>query len=72
MSKTTGIGDAIKAAGSQAKLGALLGVSQQYIAKCAKAGFVPPARAVEIETQLGIPRSRLINPILRDRVGAGE
>lgn len=72
MNKNTGIVDAIRAAGSQAKLGVLLGVSQQYIAKCAKQGYVSPARAVEIETQLGIPRSRLINPILRDRVGAGE
>jgi len=59
---TTGIEDAIKAAGNQAKLGDSLGVTQQTVSLWLKAGYVPNEHIVPIEAQFGIPRGRLINP----------
>lgn len=65
---TTGIEDAITAAGSQAKLGEALGVTQQTVSLWLKAGYVPNEHIVPIEAQFGIPRNRLINPRLADLV----
>jgi len=61
---TTGIEDAIKAAGNQAKLGDALGVTQQTVSLWLKAGYVPNEHIVPIEARFGIPRGRLINPRL--------
>lgn len=60
----TGIGKAVVAAGGQAKLAEVLGVSQQFISVCYKRGWVPMDRAVEIEAQFGINRRDLLNPRL--------
>lgn len=66
----TGIADAITAAGSQALLGAALGVSQQAVAGWLKQGWVPTGRVVEIENQYGVPRVRLVDPKLLDAVSS--
>ena len=62
MNTTTGIIDAVAAAGSQQKLADTLGVSQQAVAEWVKRGYAPITRLVDIEAQYGIPRVRLINP----------
>jgi DNA-binding transcriptional regulator YdaS (Cro superfamily) len=67
-SSPTGIAEALERAGNQIKLAALLGVSQQAISLWLRRGWVPVRRAIEIEAQLGIPRSRLISPRLADLV----
>lgn len=58
----TGIARAISIAGSQAKLGVLLGVSQQAVAQWLKQGFAPEDRVVEIEARTGVGRLALIAP----------
>lgn len=72
MNQTTGIEDAVQAAGGQTQLAKSLGVSQQFISACLKRGYVPARRAVEIEAQFGVPRRRLINPRLVDLVDLGQ
>ena len=58
----TGIGRAVRLAGSQALLADTLGVSQQAVSAWLKQGWVPHLRAVEIETKFGVPRVFLVNP----------
>lgn len=67
-STTCGVDDAIKAAGSQQKLAEQLGVSQQAVSAWLRQRWVPLRRAQEIETLLGVPRARLINPRIADLV----
>lgn len=62
--KQTGVEEAIRAAGGQKQLARILGVTQQFISHCLARGYVPPARAVAIEKELGIPRKRLVSPRL--------
>lgn len=62
--RLSGIGRAIEAAGGQAKLAEVLGVSQQFVSVCFKRGWVPVDRAIEIEAQFGISRRDTINPRL--------
>lgn len=62
---------AVTVAGNQPKMAADLGVSQQCIANWCRLGYVPPARAQEIEMRYGVPRAELINPKLRNALGAG-
>lgn len=69
---TTGIEDAVKAAGSQTGLADALGVTQQFISRCERRGYVPLHRAQEIEALYAIPRARLINPRLLELVDAAE
>jgi transcriptional regulator with XRE-family HTH domain len=64
----SGIADALTQAGNQAQLAERLGVSQQAISIWLRRGWVPVRRALEIEAQFGIPRSRLISPRLADLV----
>ena len=61
---TTGVEDAIRAAGNQASLGNALGVTQQTVSLWLKAGYVPNEHIVAIETLYGVPRAKLINPRL--------
>lgn len=68
----TGIARAISIAGSQAKLGVLLGVSQQAVAQWLKQGFVPGDRVVEIEAQTGVGRLALIAPRVVSLTDAGS
>lgn len=60
----TGIRRAVLKAGGQVKLARLLGVSQQYVSQAVRQGYVSPDRAVEIESELGVPREELVNPKL--------
>jgi len=59
---TTGIADAILAAGGQGALARKLGISQQAVSRWVKRGCVPVPHIVQIETMFGVPRTRLINP----------
>lgn len=56
---------AIEIAGNRAKLARKLGVGRQAIWNWEKQGFVPPARAVEIERLTDVSSLLLINPELR-------
>ena len=47
---------------SQEKLGAKLGVSQAAVSKWLKRGYLPMARAIEVEALYGIPRQNIMNP----------
>lgn len=69
---TTGVLDAVMAAGSQEKLAEKLGVTQQAVSKWLRRGYVPLKRAPEIEAQYGVPRARLINPRVLDLVDVAE
>ena len=62
---------AVEAAGSQMALAAALGVTRMsvYIWLCQ--GYVPPARAKEIEMQFGIPRGDLVSAKVRSNLGLG-
>jgi DNA-binding transcriptional regulator YdaS (Cro superfamily) len=62
----TGIEQAIYNAGSQAKLAAILGCSQQNVGFWLKQGYCPPERIIEVEQATGVGRAQLINPKLLD------
>lgn len=62
MEAKRGIDLAVEAAGSQGKLAAQLGVTQQAVLRWVRLGFVPLRRAQEIEAAFGIPRARLADP----------
>ena len=66
---TTGIQRAVEAAGSVQALAIKLGVTHQAIYKFLRQGWVPPARAMEIETHYAIPRQELVSPRLLGLVG---
>jgi len=68
-SEATGIEEAVRKAGSQTNLAKILGVSQQFVSACVRKGYVPPHRALEIETQLGVSRSRLVNRRIAELMG---
>lgn len=68
MTTNSGIQNALKQAGTQVKLAAALGVSQQIVSMWLKRGWVPLQRAKEIEILYGVPRSTLINPRIADVV----
>lgn len=62
--KPNGIEQAIAAAGSQDKLAAALGVTQQIISVWKFRGFAPVGRAVEMEMLYGVPRILMVSPKL--------
>lgn len=53
---------------SQTELANLLGVTPQAVHLWVRRGFVPPRRALEIESLLGVPRRELLDPALLDLV----
>lgn len=61
----------VRSAGGQPKVAADLGVTQQCIGNWCKKGYVPVARAQEFEMLYGVPRTSIINPKLRNALGAG-
>ena len=64
--QSRGIDLAVEMAGSQAKLAAKVGVTQQAVMKWVKRGYVPLPRAREIEALLGVPRNSLVDPKVLD------
>ena len=60
-----GIERAIAAAGSEAALGELLGVTQQAVNRMKKRGYAPRDRVEQIANAFGIPRADLIDPALK-------
>ncbi len=61
---SSGLQAAIDAAGSQAELGRVLGVTPPAISGWVQAGYVPPPRALQIEALYNIPRRTLLDPAL--------
>lgn len=59
-----GIDKAVEAAGSARRLAMGLGVSHQAVSKWKQRGWVPLARAKEIEEIFNIPRRDLLNPAI--------
>ena len=71
----TGIACAVAAMqeqGGQSELARRVGVTQQAVNKWLRRGWVPALRAVEVEQATGVPRQRLVNPRLRELVGADD
>lgn len=64
----TGIYKAVENAGGVAPLATKLGVKRQGVYPWVRRGYVPPRRAVQIETIYGIPRTELMDPRLVSRV----
>ncbi len=64
----TGIDKAIAAAGSEAKLGDMLGISQQAVNKMKKRGYAPLCRVDQLTNAFRIERDELIDPRLREAV----
>jgi DNA-binding transcriptional regulator YdaS (Cro superfamily) len=62
---------AVAKAGGQPVMAEALGVSQQRVSQWCKQGYVPAARAQEIEHTWGVPRVELLAPKLRNALGAG-
>jgi DNA-binding transcriptional regulator YiaG len=62
---------AIAAAGGPTALARALGVTYQSIDDWRRKGYVPLARAKEIEMQFGIPRNDLVSPKMRSSMGVG-
>lgn len=60
----TGVQEAIRLAGGQRALGALVGATQQAVAKWARKGWVPVGRVIEVEQVTGVKRDRLVKPQL--------
>lgn len=71
MEPTNHVREAVAAAGGQAKLAALLGVTQQAVSSWVRRGWVPVRRAAEIEHLLGVSRQRLVDPRLVDILDPG-
>jgi hypothetical protein len=69
---TSGVSDAIVAAGSQEILANALGVTQQAVSGWLSQGWVPKGRAIEIEANYGVPRARLVDPKILDLVDTGS
>jgi DNA-binding transcriptional regulator YdaS (Cro superfamily) len=62
---------AVAAAGGQPAMAEALGVTQQSVSEWCKQGYVPAARAQEIEHTWGVSRVELLAPKLRNALGAG-
>lgn len=63
---------AIERAGSQQALGDRLGVSQAAVSKWLVRGWVPLARAAEIEATFGVPRTDIANPRIVEMLASTE
>lgn len=64
MPDLTPIQRAVAAAGSISALARRLGVAPQVCNRWVKRGYVPPARALELEVYYGIPARELVKPAL--------
>jgi len=68
---TSAVDKAVEKAGSWNKLAVSLGVTRQAVGQWLRQGYVPLARAKEIEMQFGIPRNDLVSPKVRSSMGVG-
>jgi len=64
MTALDNLNTAIKRAGGIVKFAAALGVTHQAVTNWRRQGFVPPTRALQIETLTSIPRVSLLSPDL--------
>lgn len=62
---------AVEKAGGATALARALGVTPQSVWDWLVKGYVPLARAKEIEMQFGIPRNDLVSPKVRSSMGVG-
>lgn len=62
---------AIAKAGGPTAMAKALGVTPQAVWDWRAKGYVPPARAKEIEMQFGIPRGDLVSAKVRSNLGLG-
>lgn len=62
----TGIDEAVEAAGGDAELARLMGVTRQFLQGCRRRGYVPYGRARQVEHLTKVDRRRLVDPIIRD------
>lgn len=58
----TGIKEVVNMAESQSSLARQLGVTPQAVQGWVNAGYVPLARAVELEKMYGVPAINLVSP----------
>lgn len=65
MTEPSGIEQAIAVAGDRSTFAHHLGVSVQAVSQWVQRGWVPLARALEIEELYAVPRVRLLKPELR-------
>lgn len=72
LEQTTGVVDAILAAGGQGALARKVGVSHQAVSRWVKCGWVPVAHIVRVEELFGVPRARLINPKHLELIGGDK
>jgi len=67
----TTVDTAVEKAGGATALARSLGVTPQSVWDWLVKGYVPLARAKEIEMQFGIPRNDLVSPKVRSSMGVG-
>lgn len=70
--ETSGVVDAILAAGGTGALARQVGVSHQAVSRWVKCGWVPVAHIIRVESLFGVPRARLIHPKHRALLGGDE
>lgn len=68
MERENAVAAAARVAGGQVELARSLNVSEQAISAWVRRGYVPKARAAEIEEKYGVPRYRLIDPRILELV----
>jgi hypothetical protein len=61
--------DAVDAAGGRSALAEAMGVTRQAVEEWRRQGWVPLARAKQIEDLYGIPRAGLLSPKVRSDLG---
>ena len=65
----SGIEQVVALAGGQACLARQVGVTQQAVASWLRRGYVPVRRVIEIESQYGVDREKLVCPRLLNLLG---
>lgn len=66
--ETSGIVDAIAAAGNQSALAEIIGCVQQNVSAWRVQGWVPVEHVIAVEQATGVPRERLIKPALMELI----
>ena len=64
MTDLTGLARAVEAAGSISALARALGIAHQVANRWVRRGYVPAARALELEVLYGVPAKDLVKPSL--------